>query len=446
MDAAPRSAGPSTTDPAQVRAIAHEGHELGYAMVENYRTLYAQAVDPTDPRWVGGFGTYRHYPEPFTPENTDIVTPNNDTPYSWVWLDLRAGPWVVSVPAIERYYIIPVHDLYTVYSGYVGSRTTGSGPGRYLVAGPGWDGEVPEDVTGVIRASTDVVGSLTRTSLVDDDVESLMKVQSSYTVEPLSALLGETDASTPPPLAWPAWDETQAAGIGFFDYLDFLLSLSPVLEEDAEVRRRMASVGLDGSGTFSSRQLDASTTQAFLDGMADSRAALQEQAEHTTSSIGMFGTREEMAGRYALRNQGAMKGIYGLPPAEAWYGGWVVDADGDRPVGSRGYTITFSADDLPRVRFFWSATLYTLPERLLSANPIDRYSIGDRTPDLRYGADGSLTLTVQHDDPRTADAGANWLPAPPGPFTVIVRAYGGDERIVDGTYRLPPLVSAEGRR
>lgn len=434
----------ATSDLERVRSVAAEAHRFGYAMVENYRTLHAQAVDPADPRYVGGFGVYRHYSEPFTPQNTDIVTPNNDTPYSWLWLDLRTEPWVITVPAVDRYYIVPVHDLYTVYSGYVGSRTTGSGPGSYLVAGPGWDGTVPDSITGVIRASTDVVGSLTRTALVGHDVEGLKAVQHSYSVQPLSAYQQTPPPPPAPAVEWPAWDEQAASGLGFYDYLDHLLSLAPVLDEDREVRARMATVGLDGTGRFASPALDEGTASAFAAGLQDSQRSLDEQAEHMTTSIGIFGTREEMAGRYDARNQGAKKGLYGLPPAEAWYGGWVVDAEGNHPVGSRDYTIHFSADELPKAQFFWSATLYTLPERLLSANPIDRYSIGDRTPGLHYGDDGSLTITVSHDAPHDEDARANWLPAPSGPFTVIIRAYGGDERIVEGRYTLPPLTPVPG--
>ncbi|MGX1274382.1 DUF1254 domain-containing protein [Streptomyces phaeoluteigriseus] len=96
-----------------VRATAAEGWVYGHPMLENYRTLYAQAVDADDHRYAGGFGVFRHYPQPSRPENTDVVTPNNDTPYSWCWLDLRAEPWVVSVPEMDRYYVLPFHDLDT---------------------------------------------------------------------------------------------------------------------------------------------------------------------------------------------------------------------------------------------------------------------------------------------------------------------------------------------
>jgi hypothetical protein len=89
--------------PPETRAIAADAYVYGYAMLYNYRTMFQQAVDPSFPGYVGGFGRFRHYSRGFTPADADIVTPSNDTPYSWAWLDLRAEPWVVSVPAIDRY-------------------------------------------------------------------------------------------------------------------------------------------------------------------------------------------------------------------------------------------------------------------------------------------------------------------------------------------------------
>jgi hypothetical protein len=426
------------TTAAELRAIARDAYIFGYAMVENYRTLYEQAVDAEDPRFTGGFGHYRHYSEPFTPANTDIVTPNNDTPYSWGWFDLRAEPWVITVPAIDRFYILPFHDLYTVYAGYVSAATTGTVAGRYLLAGPSWTGGTPDGFDGVITASTDFVGCLGRTAFVDGDRDELRRIQQSYEAVPLHEHLG----TAPPvidPVSWPVWEEQAAIDIRFFDFLDHLLQFAPVLPEDREVRDRLSSVGLDGSRAFRTADLSSDERTAFEQGLADGMAHLDDVASRTASSTGLFGTRDQMAGRYDNRNVGAKKGLYGLPPAIAWYGGWLVDSRGDHITGAKDYTITFAADELPRARFFWSATLYTLPERLLSANPIDRYSIGDRTPGIRFGDDGSLTLYVQHDRPSDPLEAANWLPAPEGPFTVIIRAYGGDTAIAEGTYRLPPI-------
>ncbi|MFJ4017345.1 DUF1254 domain-containing protein [Microbacterium sp. NPDC090014] len=425
-------------DVEELRSIARDAYTFGYAMIENYRTLHEQAVDASDPRYTGGFGLFRHYSEPFTPDNTDIVTPNNDTPYSWGWFDLRAEPVVVTVPAIDRFYILPFHDLYTVYAGYVSAATTGTAPGKYLLAGPSWSGETPAGIDGVITASTDFVGCLGRTSFTDGDLQELRRIQQSYIVTPLHEIDGSTPQSVEA-VDWPAWDESAATDIRFFDILDFLLRFAPVLEEDREVRERMKSLGLDGTGRFRTADLGDSDRAALLQGLHDGVDHLEQVASSTASSTGLFGTREEMSGAYDHRNVGAKKGLYGLPPAIAWYGGWLVDAEGQRISGRTEYTITFTAEQLPRARFFWSATLYTLPERLLSANEIDRYSIGDRTEGIRYGDDGSLTLYVQNRRPESDEEAANWLPAPEGAFTVIIRAYGGDTAIAEGTYQLPPI-------
>jgi hypothetical protein len=425
-------------DAAELRSIARDAYTFGYAMIENYRTLYEQAIDASDPRYTGGFGRYRHYSDPFTPTNTDIVTPNNDTPYSWGWFDLRAEPWAITVPAIDRFYILPFHDLYTVFAGYVSAATTGTGPRCYLLAGPSWTGGTPEGFDGVLIASTDFVGCLGRTAFTDGDVEELRRIQQSYNAIPLHEHQG-TPAPAPEPVAWPAWEEAAATDIHFYDYLDHLLQFAPVLDEDRAIRDRMASAGLDGSGTFDTSALSPEDRAAFEQGLADGIAHLNDVASHAASSTGMFGTREEMAGLYDNRNVGAKKGLYGLPPAIAWYGGWLVDSAGNHITGHTDYTITFTADQLPKARFFWSATLYTLPQRLLSANEIDRYSIGDRTQGIRYSDDGLLTLYIQHRRPRDPGEAANWLPSPEGPFTVIIRAYGGDAAIAEGTYRLPAM-------
>ncbi|UTX52011.1 DUF1254 domain-containing protein [Leucobacter aridicollis] len=429
---------------AEISARATDAVRFGYAMVESYRTMYAQAIDATDPRFLGGFGVYRHYREPSTPESRDVITPNNDTPYSWIWLDLRAEPVVVTVPEIDRYYIIPIADLYTIYSGYIGTRLTGSGAGSYLVAGPNWRGEVPAGISGVIRVTTDFAMSATRTELTNDGIDSLAAVQSSYEVQPLSAFLGEPAPPAAQQLEWPVWDEEGAAGLWFFDTLDFLLGLSPVLPEDAEIRARMAEIGLDGTGTFAAKQLTAEAAAAFTAGQAQALAEMSAREKTMQSNLGLFGTREEMSGKYDDRNQGAKIGLYGLPPEESWYGGWLVEPTGEFLQGSPGYTVRFDADELPKARFFWSATMYTLPIRYLSQNPISRYSIGDRTDGLVYGEDGSLTLAFTHSEPIDPALRANWLPAPEGPFTVILRAYGADETMVRGEYRVPPVVKYAG--
>ncbi|HEY9332687.1 MAG TPA: DUF1254 domain-containing protein [Streptomyces sp.] len=429
--------------PDAVRATAADGWIWGFPLLQNYHTLYTQAVDPDDPRYVGGFGRFRHYPQPSTPANLDVITPNNDTPYSWGWLDLRAEPWVVSVPAMgDRYYVLPFHDLDTVYVGFVGSRATGQETGDHLIAGPDWSGDVPDGISGVLQAATQFVGILGRTYLAGpDDVATLKGIQEQYVLRPLSEYGGRAGPEPAPEPAWPIWRDECLDSAEFFAVLDFLLPFFPVRDDVRELRERLAELGVDGTGTFEPGTLPDDVREAIEQGIADGHARLEEANENASKSVGLFGTREQLGTDFVTRAVGVDKGIYGLPAEEAWYGGWVADDQGNRPpnTAQHDYTIHFAADALPPARFFWSATMYTLPSRLLVDNPIDRYSIGDRTPGLHYDEDGGLTLYVQKDRPADPAQAANWLPAPDGPFSVVIRMYGPDSTVLDGSWALPPL-------
>ncbi|MFJ4840816.1 DUF1254 domain-containing protein [Streptomyces sp. NPDC088746] len=433
----------------EARKAAAEGWIWGFALLENYRTMYPQAIDPEDPRYVGGFGRFRHYSEPFTPANTDVVTPNNDTPYSWAWLDLRAEPWVVSVPAVDRYYVLPLHDLDTSYVGYIGARTTGPEAGDHLVAGPGWDGEVPQGIAGVLRADTFLVGILGRTYLAGpDDVPALREIQAGYRLRPLSEFTGSAASHPVDEPVWPVWREEDLGTVEFFTLLDFLLQFFPVLDSERALRDRLAaSLGVTGSGEFEPAGLTPEIRAAVEQGIADARARLDEAKKDAADSTHWFGTRADGGTDYLTRAVGVDKGLYGLPAAEAWYAGWVQDDLGNRPpdAATHDHVIHFAHGALPPARYFWSATIYRLPERLLVDNPIGRYSIGDRTPGLVHDDDGGLTLYVSKDPPQDPKRAANWLPAPDGPFTIAIRVYGPEASVLDGSWTLPAL-SADARR
>ncbi|MEV7568088.1 DUF1254 domain-containing protein [Streptomyces tanashiensis] len=432
--------------PEEARRTAADAWIWGYPVLDTYRTLYAQAIDSDDPRYTGGFGRFRHRSQPFTPADTDVATPNNDTPYSVAWLDLRAEPVVISVPAVDRYYVLPLHDLDTAIVGYVGTRTTGRAAGHHLVAGPGWNGPVPEGITGVLRADTSLVGILGRTHLAGpEDVPALRAVQERYELRPLSTY---ADTAAPHPVdepVWPVWREEDLGNAEFFTLLDFLLRFFPVLERDRPLRDRLAALGVSGTGEFEPAALSPEILASVERGVADARARLEKAVAATTVSSDLFGTRAELGDDYIGRAAAADVGLYGLPSAEVWYGGWWGD-DGDAhpPNGhDHDHVVHFPAGQLPPARFFWSVTLYRLPERLLAANEIDRYAIGDRTPGLVYDDDGGLTLHVRRDRPADPKQAANWLPAPDGPFRLVVRLYGPDPSVLDGSWRLPPLAVAD---
>ena len=148
-----------------------------------------------------------------------------------------------------------------------------------------------------------------------------------------------------------------------------------------------------------------------------------------------------MQGRYLVRAAAAKMGLYGNDLEEAYYPVAETDAGGNAlDASQRDYFLHFSKEELPSVQGFWSITLYKLPEQLLVANPINRYSIGDRTPGLQYGEDGSLTLYIQHASPG-ADKESNWLPTNAGPFSLQMRMYWPAPEALEGPYAPPPATT-----
>ena len=378
--------------------------------------MYNQAVNKDFPGYVGGFNRFRHYARMNTPADTDIVTPNNDTPYSWAWLDLRAEPIVLSLPAVPapRYYVNQWFDLYTHNFAYTGVRATGRNAGNYLFAGPDWKGPVPKSITKVFRAETDFVGTLTRTQINGEtDIPAMQAVQAQFKLAPLSQFAGTPAPKPAPPVDWPAPDDKKMAGIGFISYLNALL---PFHADRAVGEGNDDSLRQDRDRSRASRSMPASSIRpsaaAMEQGVADAEKELKDKALAVTSSKELFGSRQELGKDYVMqRNLGAIVGIYGNTKIEAVYGAYQTSPDGRPLDGTKKWVLRYPAGQLPPVNLFWSLTMYNLPQRLLVENPINRYSIGDRTPGLKKGKDGSLEIYLQNESPG-ADKESNWLPTP----------------------------------
>jgi len=432
--------------PAEARAIAKEAWLYAYAPLQGYQTLWNQTQNKAFPGYVGGFNQFRHYARSATPADTDIVTPNNDTPYSWAWLDLRAEPIVLTLPAVPapRYYVNQWFDLYTHNFAYTGVRSTGRQAGTYLLAGPRWNGTVPKSITGVFRAETDFVGTLTRTQLNGPaDIPALQALQAQYTLTPLSRFTGTAAPAAAPAVAWPIWDANKAEGIGFISYLNALLPFMPTVPSERQMMVRFARIGIGPGVPFDPAKLDPSIRAAMEDGVASAAQELKAKALTQTSSQGFFGTRQELGPDYlTFRAMGAMLGIYGNSSEEAFYASQQTGPDGKVLEGRKRWVMRFEPSQLPPVTEFWSITMYKLPERLLVENPLNRYSIGDRTPGLKLGGDGSLEIYIQNENPGP-DKASNWLPAPAGPFFFVARLYGPKSSVLKGTWKLPQLIEAK---
>ena len=446
--ASPLPDGPLTAD--QTRAIAKQAYVYGFPMVDSYRIQYSYFIDPSSPEYKGPWNEVHSAARVFTPGDTTIQTLNSDTPYSMLGADLRAEPLVLFVPPVDgdRYYSLQFIDGYTANFAYVGSRTTGNDGGVFLLAGPDWTGEKPSGITEVIKADTDFVLVAYRTQLFGpDDLPNVERIQAGYQAEPLSTF-DKTDAPpAAPAIDWPTplTAEDQKTSLRFFDLLDLQLRFAPTLESEREIRAGLSSIGLTGDGTFNSEALSPEMQEAFKAGMADAWAEFttfkKDQIDTGRVTSGqLFGTKEELDGNYLYRMAGAVIGIYANSNAEAMYPVLSTDSDGAPLTGADKYTLTFGPGQLPPVDAFWSVTMYKLPESLLVDNPIDRYVINSpMLPDLVTNPDGSLTIYVQNSPPESAKT-SNWLPAPPGPFTVFMRLYCPRAEALDGTWQPPKLV------
>jgi hypothetical protein len=450
LPALPFSAARAQTgvSPAEARAIAKEAYIYGFPIVDNYRVQHAYWMDKANPEYKGPFNQIWNATELFSPADKAIQTPNSDTLYSFMGADLRAEPIVLTVPVIEkdRYFSIQLIDYYTFNFDYIGSRTTGNGGGSFLLAGPGWKGDAPKGINKIFRCETALAFPAYRTQLFNsDDIDNVKKIQAGYKVQTLSTFLGQ-----PAPEAAPAVDfikpltpAEEKTSLEFFHILNFVLQFCPTVSSEKALMARFAKLGVGAGKSFDPNKLSPETKMAIEQGMADAWVALadfKKELEAGKVSAGdAFGTRAYLKGNYLYRMGAAVLGIYGNSKQEAMYPAYYVDATKQKLDGANRYTLRFAPGQLPPINAFWSLTMYDEPKSLLVANPLNRYLINSpMLPHLKRDADGGLTLAVQAESPGK-DEEPNWLPAPKGPFSMIMRLYWPKEAATEGTWKQPPL-------
>jgi hypothetical protein len=423
-----------------LRHVARRGLRFGLPTIDLYKILRDFALDPAAPEHKAPLNALAHTRRLADASDRTIVAPNVDTPYSYAWLDLRAEPMVLKMPAFgaDRYVAAQLIDLYTYIVGYVSPRTTGSDGAEVLIAGPRWDGEVPDGLER-LDCLTDLCLVLIRTQLFDEaDLPNVTALQDAMAVRPLSAVTGGPVPLAPAPLVpIDAVDVRGAPDPQAFAVLSWMLRLMPTLPEDAQLRAALAREL--GVGAPAPAALDVQQLAAVAAGMGDALAEIGAHARTIRSSGELFGSREFFAGDDLQRATGAFLGILGNAAEEYLGVGYQTDAAGGAFDGTRTrYTVTFPADGLPPVDAFWSITVYDA-DRFLYANELDRSVLGSRQlATMARDPDGGVTIEVAHARP-AEDRLANWLPCPAGPFVLTFRTYLPGEAIRDGAWTAPPL-------
>ena len=433
--------------------IAEEAFIYGLPMVMNYTVFYGYFIDKSGPQFKVPPNQLYNTARVYTPKDTAVVTPNSDTPYSFVAMDLRAEPFVVCNPEIEksRYFSVQLVDMYTFNFGYMGSRTTGNGAACNMIAGPNWAGKKPEGIGKVFRSETYFALAIIRTQLFDAaDLENVKKIQAGYRGLTLSAFQNKSAPRAAPTIKWPKVNK-QIADADPFAYLNFALSLSPPIGAAAveiPMRNRFAKIGVEAGKRFPAGKLMPAQKAELKTGIERALVKIKERIAGVGKNengwrvaTNAFGDRQKFAGDFTMRAAAAVAGIYGNDAAEALYPLLATDSEGKK-VDTRvnRYTLTFPDGQLPPVNAFWSVTMYDGKTQLLIDNPINRYLINSpMLPDLKKNGDGSLTLYIQRESPGK-DLESNWLPAPNGPAYIVMRLYWPKDSALNSTWQ-PPAVT-----
>ncbi|MFD5205713.1 DUF1254 domain-containing protein [Streptomyces anulatus] len=404
------------------------------------------------------FNQFGHSTKLATPD-AHFVSVNNDTVYSIAQVDLSGGPVLLHVPdTAGAYYVLQFVDVWSNNFAYLGQRATGTEEGDWLVVPPAWAGTAPDGVRGVIDAPTAVISIVGRNACDGpEDMPRVHALQQQLTLTLLDQVTHGTGLPKP--------DPDVPEELRFFEQLRVWMADFPPAGPDQDHQERFQPLGLLEEGPSPYANADPALVKALTEGAAAGKARVEAasnppaDAERTPGSWEMnphlfdynldhfgIGTIDSPQWRiadreasYLVRAAAARAALWGNHGYEAVYAHTFTDADGKQLNGARSYTLRF--EQPPPVESFWSVTMYSTPDYYLVDNPVGRYSLGDRTPGLVYGEDGSLTVVIQRERPDDPAAAANWLPAPAGDFRPMIRLYTPGQSVLDGTYQLPRIVA-----
>ena len=343
--------------------------------------------------------------------STDVVSPNSDTLYCFVHLDLKKEPIVIVVPPVpaDRYYTFEFVDAYTNVFDYVGTRATMINGGTYLIAGPDWNGQVPEGIT-KIWSPTNLAWIINHILVKGPpDVANVHPIQDKIIVKPLSDFQGKTVAANVQQPSTSTANVSSSSsnqvpigpqpyliaptGIKIYDEIGNAMIGNPLSPPDPALVTKLESIGI-GPGKTPSTEANDTIKASLQTGIEEGQKMIDERSRNAGIKVngwfsapeaGIFGTD------YLLRAPVTQIGLGAHIAQEALYPTTFVDMEGKPLTGANNYTIHFDAGQTPPVDAFWSIVMYNNRSNFID-NPINRYKIGTYTEGLKNNTDGSLDI------------------------------------------------------
>lgn len=369
----------------------------------------------------------------------ELRAPNNDTLYFGGWFDLTAEPVILQVPDTGgRYHMMALTDFFNEVT-HLSRRTQGTQAQVFAMVGPGWKGTLPAGVKPVPMA-TNQVWILGRMAVASEqDLPAALDLVRRYWSAPLSQW--RRDQPPPVPQAPTGQSLDPIRSLQFFEVLNRWLRSNTVRPDEGALLGLFDQIGFGPRSHFSAARLDAATRRGLESALQDGHALLKASTNRPLKDVRngwIYPLAMADYGHDYLSRANVAYAGYANRPEESAYPSRVVDGAGRLMTGARRYRLHFAPDQLPPAGAFWSLTAYELATMQMIENPIRRYSLGDRTPGLKFNADGSLDLYIQQDPP--AHGTSNWLPVGTQPYFLTVRIYEPGKSVFDGSYKLPPLL------
>jgi len=441
------SAPARATEPAQDETLAYnigvQTYIYGFPMMDLYQTLWETSFDPNrgHDRTVNEFFNFERL---ITSKDDWVVTPNEDTIYSRMFFDLRKEPMILVIPPTTRQYWFPISDIRHDFDANLSWDTVGARGGAFALCAPGWQGVLPGGVERV-DMGTPLGWMLPRFAVNGDtDLPGALEVQKQVRFIPLSQW-GAAGVMRPKPDSadFPRFTRNELTNAKeYFTTLNTLLRLSPRFGHpvDEAMAGWLREIGMHPATKFDWEILSPQTQRGLERAATDAHKAITDRMPRVVPIINnwqIVRLDKRMSGEPMVAAAGAMLGLLWNPKEVSTYDVAFLDGSGSPLDGRNRYVIRFQ--EQPPVNAFWSLTMYSTETQIFVPNAINRYSVGNRTDGTVVGKDGSIEIFLQADEPSDPQERTNWLPAPKGPFYLLIRHYSPKSAILTGDWLPPPV-------